>query len=267
MSKKLNIDINKAILMYENGSSTKQIANLFNCSDVTIQNRLRLNNIKLRTASENARRYKVNESFFRKIDTPEKAYILGFIFADGYNYRNDISKDYKLKIRIHPKDINLLETFRILLESEKPVYVENQTNGYKPGEPIANLTICSKKLSDDLLALGVTNTKSSIEVYPLISGNLHSHFIRGYFDGDGCIYFSDEHPRIEILATYEFCNSIKDILLLNDIRSHINEKHKFIYRLRISKKTEVVKFLNYIYKDTTLHLDRKYSRSFPYLSK
>ena len=29
--------------------------------------------------------YKVNENYFEKIDTPEKAYILGFFYADGYN--------------------------------------------------------------------------------------------------------------------------------------------------------------------------------------
>lgn len=36
------------------------------------------------------RKYKLNEDYFRVLETSEQAYILGFIYADGYNREGNL---------------------------------------------------------------------------------------------------------------------------------------------------------------------------------
>lgn len=86
----------------------------------------------------------------------------------------------------------------------------------------------------------------------------------GYFDGDGCICKSIAKKKYvvykaTILGTYEFCNSLNRILRENGIVSYFYKKGK-VYVLEISKKQEVQKFFNFLYKNSTIYFTRKYLR-------
>ena len=84
--------------MYETGNySGNQLTNYFPISQVAINNLLRRNGYVAKSASDLKRKYPIVEDFFDVIDTEEKAYILGLLYADGYNNtdRNSVSLGLK----------------------------------------------------------------------------------------------------------------------------------------------------------------------------
>ena len=87
MAKKgeLKKQASEIIAMYNDGKSTVEIAKLLNACDTGILKILKQFNCKIRTKKECSTIYTLNENYFEKIDTPRKAYWLGFLYADGYN--------------------------------------------------------------------------------------------------------------------------------------------------------------------------------------
>lgn len=119
--------------------------------------------------------YNLNENYFEVLDTPEKAYILGFIYADGYN-REDL---LELVQNIERRDI--IDNIKKALQAEHPI------KEYTPGR--LTLNIGSTKLCKDLINLGAFRNKSLSCTFPdFIQEPLMSSFILGYFDGDGCVW-------------------------------------------------------------------------------
>ena len=123
----------------------------------------------------NTRKYNFNKNYFEELKTHEQAYILGFIYADGYNGK----KELDLVQKIERKDI--LEKINKAFDSE---YIIKE---YKPG--IVKLSLNSVKLCNDLYKLGAIPNKSLILQFPdFIPDELMPSFILGYFDGDGCVW-------------------------------------------------------------------------------
>lgn len=119
------------------------------------------------------RKFAVNESYFEKINSFNKAYWLGFLFADGYNRYSEIT------INLHSKDIQHLEKFKNALSSEHKIRQH-------PSRNIATFKFRSLKMGKDLYNLGCIKNKSLIMDKPSnIKEKFLPAFIRGYFDGDG----------------------------------------------------------------------------------
>lgn len=120
------------------------------------------------------KKYNFNRNYFDELKTHEQAYILGFIYADGYN-RGD-----KLELDQNEEQIDILENINKALESNCPI------RSYSSGK--YRLSFNSKKLCLDLTRLGAVRNKSLILTFPkCITDKLMSSFILGYFDGDGCV--------------------------------------------------------------------------------
>ena len=135
--------------------------------------------------------YTENENFFKKLDTPEKAYILGFFYADGCNHdKSKIDDGYNHQNCISftqlEQDLDILEQIRHALTCNRPFKeVIQKTNSKKK----YSLDIISDQMSADLSRLGAIPAKSLVLTFPkFIPDSLMPHFIRGYFDGDGCIW-------------------------------------------------------------------------------
>ena len=124
------------------------------------------------------------------------------------------------------------------------------------------MVIARKKIGQDLIRLGVVPNKTFVLKYPnFLTEDQHSHFLRGYIDGDGCISKYDGHCcNVSFLGTYDFCYGAKEIIeSILDIHCCIRPD-KNIYKILINGKNQVKKFLNWIYKDAELYLTRKYER-------
>lgn len=206
--------------------------------------------------------YTVNEKFFSDW-SPEMAYVLGFIYADG-----NMSRD-AYKIRIDSKDIQILEDIRVAMDSTHPVFKQKNKNGYW-----YELMVSNKALYGDLRKLGVFPNKSLTMRLPEIPSEYMKDFIRGYFDGDGCIYEVKRKrptPGLEIdFATGSKDFAIKIINVLNEnvhVSIRLTNPRKNYYRIRGWNQASEAIF-DYMYSENpTLYLKRKYDKFLDIMSK
>lgn len=243
---------------YETGKYTgADLTKEYPISSVAINALLRRHGYVAKSQSELQRKYSINEAFFDVIDTEEKAYFLGFLYADGYNntHRNSVTLSLK------ENDKEILEKLNNLLQPNKPLqYVEykttNSTNQYR-------LVIANNHISQRLVDLGCYKAKTYTLEFPKekqVPSNLLRHFVRGYFDGDGWV----GEKAICIVSTLNFCNSLAEILnqelnVNSYIRARHPERNNNIRMLELNRKS-ARKFLKWIYKDSNIHLQRKYER-------
>lgn len=134
-----------------------------------------------------------NENFFEVIDSEIKAYLLGFIFADGCvierHRGGKDSHEYGLKVNVAEKDKNIIFLLQQFISPYTRVRIKKESiteRGYLR-KPQYEISFYSKKLFTDLCNLGCYPRKTYLENHiPDIPEGLKIHFIRGYFDGDGC---------------------------------------------------------------------------------
>jgi len=238
---------------YVNGESSEKLALDYPVSSVAIRGILKRRGIKIRDQSHSRQIYNINEDFFEKIDNEEKVYWLGFICADGYlNIERGV-----LNISISIKDEKYLKRFLSDLKSNHPLrYFE--TKGYK----YIRIDIRNKKLSEDLKRFIKKRKTFSLE-FPKIPKELESHFIRGYFDGDGSIYFNRKQNNCSftITSNIKFLNELKKRLLkigLNDNKFFVrNKETPEIATLIYSGRNNIKKFYDYLYNNSTIFFERK----------
>lgn len=205
------------------------------------------------------RREKIkNYNFFSKVDTEEKAYWLGFIYADG----NIHSKNNCLNIGLSRRDIIHLKKFSSIFDVD-----------LKEGSVVCNnkrfnniyVSIYSKKLCDNLKKIGVLPRKSYLDndyILNNIPDNLMNHFIRGYFDGDGSINFSivksGKNYSLSFAGVYSFLKSLSKIIVdATGVSSHKVEKGKGVFILRWGGLRQILMLNNFLYNNATVFLERK----------
>lgn len=238
------------IQKYKGGYSLYKLSKEYGITKQTLHEKLVLNNIIIRTKEEAHVSKMVDNNFFSKIDTQEKAYILGFAFADGSISPNRKNKNiYCFSLSVMEPDKYLLENIKVIMNCTHAIQVTNSNNRYSANSQ-CHLSITSKQIYQDLLKLGM-DTKEHI---PSMSQNLIPHFIRGYFDGDGCVSVSKRNDiEMKILGTESFLNELNQYINF----SHVRYK-KSIYEIRKGGVNNALKFYKYIYQDATIYLKRKF---------
>ena len=216
--------------------------------------------------------YSKNEKFFEKIDTEEKAYILGFIATDGHvNIR-----DNNLKITIKKDDEEILEKMKDCMEFTGPIHLHDihtkLPQGIYKDSKVADLTICCKKMVLDLVSLGFTENKTyELKIdWDKIPSSLIPHFLRGCWDGDGtCNITRGERGKIyyniTITGNYVFLSDIRDYLKnkfpswnFDDFKKERGSNSDKIYVLRFGRKKNFQEFTDFLYKNSNIFLKRKY---------
>lgn len=209
------------------------------------------------------RQYKLNEHYFDKIDTEEKAYFLGMLFADGTN------NGYRVKLSLVDSDKKLLNKLNNLIHKRPLAYqkgykCKSQSTGkIYQGRPQYVLTILSYHVSKTLNNHGMVPRKSLILKFPkTVPKHLIHHFCRGYFDGDGHVSnkkrkenYSGRIYRCSVLGTKQFLTCFKKYAKLPDIKV---SPSKGIYVLYFGGRHQTLTLLNWLYKNATIYLDRKY---------
>lgn len=219
----------------------------------------------------------IKEDYFEEIDTPKKAYFLGLIYADGNisirqkkRYKNTF--EYRFNLTLKKDDSYILtELAKEFGEScklcEEKNTIKNKTYFY------SSLNIYRKKTCEDLISHGVFPRKTFILTWPSdLKKELLNHFVRGYFDGDGGINKFQNGKNLifssSVVGNLKFITSLSYFLTQElGITPHSIYKPKkyqntdiSISTFSISKKTDLKKFLDYIYQNSdSLRLDRKYN--------
>lgn len=204
-----------------------------------------------------------NDTYFDEINKKEKAYFLGLIYADGY-----ISNECELGISLIYTDRRILDLLNQELGGVHIVKERKRNtsfNGYDYITHSADFRVYSKPIYDGLTKNGISARKTNSNIYPKIDGEFIQHFIRGYFDGDGCVY---KHTHQGYNMVHFTCSNKKfleylDGVITKNIGIHgkiYKEKDKK-YRLMYYRRTDAESLLNYMYYDSdNLRLERKYEK-------
>lgn len=200
---------------------------------------------------------------FDNIDSEEKAYWLGFIYADGniasLNYKKI---RYEFELTLKEEDHNHLIKFCKFIKSNKLPVVSKSGKlfSYKR----SRVCFANKHYWNTLNNYGCIPKKSLVLKFPNINifkdKSLIKHFIRGYIDGDGCIsYKNKEHTdmTLSILGTREFLSELQKNLPLERENKIFTENNIFKLVYNGSRGKYI---LNYLYNEATIYLERKYLR-------
>lgn len=218
-----------------------------------------------RNGKTGKRIYKVNEQFFNNINTEEKAYILGFICADGH-----IEKD-RLNITVSIKDRDILEKIRKAMHSNHPIKEIQRLNPYNKTDrkllTLVELMIGSVELVKPLFKMGLTTNKTytlSGDIVKYIPKFLIRDFLRGYFDGDGNVFFGKRYSsgykyNINICGNEDFLLKSFQTYFpsANKLYKDLYSKQCFVWKL--SQRDKVRDFMNYLYYNSSIFLQRKYN--------
>ena len=209
--------------------------------------------------------YGVNEDFFKCINTEEKAYILGFICADGH-----IERD-RLNITVSIKDKDILEKIRKAMQSNHPIKEVKRTNPYNKTDrrilTLVELMIGSVELVKPLFNMGLTTNKTYTlngDILKYVPKYLMRDFLRGYFDGDGNVFFGRRYNsgykyNINICGNEDFLLKSFQTYFPSNNKLYKDLYSKQCYVWKISQKDKVRDFMHYLYYNSSIFLQRKYN--------
>lgn len=212
--------------------------------------------------------YQLNENYFETVDTREKAYFLGLLAADGCIHKAIPGKrNTRISLSLKIEDKYIIDSFAKAINYTGNVRIVTIRKGQYAGHQYGCLLFTSNKMAADLLKYGITGSKSSTLQYPPIPKELDFDFIRGYFDGNGSAFISNEKHwrtgKITPIIHFRFCGPEK---LLIEIQKRLNvkgrlvkSKKSFVYELQCKRNVQANIFFNKIYTDTNLYLKRKYN--------
>jgi intein/homing endonuclease len=193
----------------------------------------------------------------KQVTSEVEAYLLGFIYADGCITSHKKIPD-TLKIDLARSDELFLNILNQYLNGK--MYKITKTLNKKIYQQI-RLCVYDRKLCSRLITLGISLNKTyenSDQIFSNIPKNLKWDFIRGFFDGDGCIDINKKKQ-----ATFSLCSKNRTLLnsLLNYIKITVPGKSNItngdgVLRIRIGGNKKIVQIYNLMYKNQ-LSLNRK----------
>ncbi len=216
-----------------------------------------------------AQKYDFDRDYFSLIDSPVKAYIVGFMAADAGVAKKAIS------IKVSTRDVSVLELIKKEVGSDVPIK-------FRTGCPIGDgrytqsdfcyIRLCSKKMFEDLILLGVTPVKSLTLLPPTnIPCGLMKYWILGYFDGDGTVHhLHKQSPRFSFLGTFEVLSFIQNHLVENAGLTRnkiVRKKDANFWVLAWGGAINVIKFREYMYDENSWFPFQRKKDRFLYVSR
>lgn len=244
-------EIDSLIDKYLSGKNSYELSIEYNCSNVTILNTLRKNNIAIRSGHDAKLFSKQNDDVFENLDE-YSTYWIGYILADGcitFKY----SRWYELSLC--STDREQIYKFKSFLNTHKRVF-EFGNKSSKSNNPNYNIFIRSPKIISKLFELGITQRKSlTATIHESLKNN--RHFWRGVTDGDGCICpTSGKYPVYNLVGSkdtldkfHEFASSI------TTYRARPRQTGK-VWQININGNP-ALDIMQEIYRNSNISLDRK----------
>jgi intein-encoded DNA endonuclease-like protein len=242
--------VEEVIELYLSGINEAEISRKFHCDNSTVCRILKKYNI------DTGYPYTVDNTFFDKIDTQEKAYVLGYFTADGCNHKNNT-------ISFASIDLELLEKVKSIMKYNGPIYREEAPKKFPHRQGIYKLYISSRNISEKLSLIGGCGQRKSFTTFfppeDLLPKHLVCHYIRGLFDGDGSIYLSNQKRYYIVFAgTYSLLFPIQNIIKieLNIDGGLYPEGNIHVLKYQSTQKSIILG--DWMYTDASVYLDRKY---------
>lgn len=241
--------------MYDRGMTYTAIGKELNKNRQIVAKHLKAKKEGRAIVNHNKMNENMHHSIFETIDTEEKAYWLGLLYADGYIPNNRAGLSLSLK----EEDLYHVERFKRFLNAPNKIQKKVKDKKYVS----YSLNIRSQIMKDCLKKQGCFENKSKVLKFPTeeqVPKHLIRHFIRGYFDGDGCITTSNNGAgvSVEILGSEDFLLQLITLDLFHRNKLYAF-KHSDIKRVSYSGE-RAMSILNYLYKDATIYLHRKHDK-------
>lgn len=240
------ININELKQFLIDGLSYMEISKIMGCSNKKIEYHVKKNN--LIGYSKYQKPVYSDVSYFNKINTKEKAYILGFIIGDGH-----LSLNGKFELTVCLSDSEVLK----FIQSEINCNItESHTLNRKKGIfPNSRINIGNKQIVSDINRLFAGRLKTERRI-PIIPNHLEQYLIRGFFDAEGTVTFGHRKlngrfwQKISFTSQFKMLEGIQKILIKNGISSAIKPKtNENCYVMDFSSGDSVLKFISFAYQD------------------
>jgi hypothetical protein len=181
------------------------------------------------------------------------AYDLGYVCADGTVWDKGWSG---LSLRTQRRDEEILLGLRNRLGSEHRIVRYEQKTKAGKLLPYTRVQVSSKQIAEDLQLLGVLPNKSNRDLpLPVIPEELLSHFVRGYFDGDGTLSMGGWSLQVRLLGSHTFIAHLQDKVCstLNLSRNKIqtSEEDLTISIASWSARNEIQRLYDWMYKEVS----------------
>lgn len=256
--------IEKVMTYLKEGKSVPEISKLLGVNKITISSYLRLNGIKLNPNQGNIH-------YFDNIDSYAKAYIVGFIAADGALVKTRTTTTLTITIKYEDKAV--LEFIKSEIGNSHKLQEIVRPSSFDKSKTIHHIryTISNKYITSALNNLGITSNKSLTmgNIINNIPEQFRDAFIIGYFDGDGSVTIRDGlYPNdrgilcrdyslyIQIRGTQEFLTGICNHLNISESHIHQNDS---IPHLTFASKKDTYRFFQ-CYKNLPFYYERKYNK-------
>lgn len=268
----LNEEDKKIICELYGSKTSKELAEMFHAPRGTITKLWHDNGL----IGKDRHIYPFTYNYFENINSKDKAYFLGWLASDGnvFKRKNEGQAQATIKISLDSKDYLILETLKKYIDSEKPLSYIDRTTPKGLYRQSVILELVSDKMMEDLKKYNIVPYKSYEYKMVNLGNEFMSHWFRGYFDGDGTIFYKSNkitQPSEYVVGITGFVHNLqlmKDYLEKNGIKSSItiDQRKTKLYKnmnlefgtLRFLSIEEKYKFLKYIYTDIDdLYLHRK----------
>lgn len=244
----------------------REIKDEFGCSTNLLTKVINLMGIKKTNQNPGRRRkVRVNDDFFKEINSEESAYFLGLLYADG-----NVSKtDNRILIRLQEKDKDILDCLNkhIYVDNDRPLLYEERSVKYPKWQNNYAFIVMSSVMKSDLISLGCHPDKKQTLRFPDFNQVPHEyirHFIRGFFDGDGNVYCPIVKEKYLVPTVRFFSNKILSNQLCEFLTSELGlkfssfaDKRTLSWTCRVTGKKNISIIYDYFYKDATVFLERK----------
>lgn len=260
-----------AAIEFASGKPIESVMQKYGVCYASVYNALK--RFKIPYAYPGNRKIQFNKRFFQNIDTEDKAYWLGFIFADGSITKTDVSMERhnRLSITLSVKDVQHLYAFCDSIDGSHDMVTVSSpyVNAWGSISQACHINCNSVEMAEDLISHNCIPRKTYLPAFPDdIPDELMHHFIRGYFDGDGCISGKQDRPFFEITSEKTAVESMQ-LYLMRDCAFR-KTKLRFCrnaYTLRYGGRNQVCKIYHYLYDDAHVFLKRKYDKFRSYFFK
>ena len=259
-----NNEIERMIALYKKYGSVKKVSELTGFKMETVNKYIADIKKEYYRPYVYENKYSYNENIFDEINTEEKAYWLGFLYADGC-VRDSKGYPCNVSIGLQLNDENHLYKFAEFLGGEKDMVKVNHS------KKRCDINIANKHMANTLIELGCTPRKSLTLKPPTATQvplGLKRHFIRGFFDGDGTIYKrkTRESYCFGFVGTPQMINWISNYFYENTqckpIKNSIINDYTWEWKKEGKSALECAK---HIYQDSTIYLDRKFEIICPFM--
>lgn len=250
------------IEMYQNNISIRDISKQTGFNRATLSRMFERLGVKT-THGNHYRKYFFDFDYFEKIDTADKAYWLGFLYADGCVLPVNRYGEQTFKLQLGEKDIDALEKFKDDLHSTYPIRKDSSHVRANPKhQALVLLEQRSQKTVDDLKKLGCVESKSLILDFPTeeqVPKEYIYDFIRGYFDGDGSISFDKKRQifYISFTGTENFIKTLSTFFVGGSVLRDKRKKNSWYFNL--GGNLQVLQAYRLMYDDARRYLQRKYN--------